>query len=1075
MALFKHSSMQRKVGLTKHIPRPRLLAQMQNCSRPVYWVTGPLGSGKSALTRAYSDSAEQLAIWHCFERGNHHQEALLQALAQGISACYPDSNLAPQWAPDNSSGDSARDTVGDIKNLCHSITELHNAPWMLCLDNYQCLDDQDELHSTLANLAAFAENLQLTIVISSRTAPPTPWSTAIVNRLIEVFSDLSFDLEELSSVVAAYPEFSDRTATWVQEVHNHMHGWPAGVTLLLERLRLGLDDGLSIEAAGRHATSGYLIDKLFNPLADDVKQLLLRSSVLPFLPVEQSAEILGDPRTENVFNQLCNERLFVTRVMRSHNASTDPGGSYWVYQQQNFFREFLQQQAELEIPVNDRVSVVLLGAEILARHHEFTVAADLYVAFDRWDEASALITDNALQLIQCGQLSQLESVFSRLPSTIIDANPDLLFWRGVCETSLGHKSAREHLSKAYALYREQNNVIGMAISWRAVVDAIWLSWEGLDELGPWIAEYELRAAAEYKALPEPFQIGLMMSRFGILSFWSPEHPDLPQLEKIVAGHVHAPMPVQERALLFVKILYHFSYGTGNQSQADFYLNVMRTLVQQESATTLEKILLLNFEAAYQYCFVGSPGTCYEYVESALDLGEDSGILIWQSVSLTHGLYMSLGQGDIRQAKKYFLRYKQVINLNNSMHVAFDEFFSGWLAILEGRSSTAMLHVDAGLSFLEQNPVPMIRTLFLGAKAALLIQQRNWRAAWSVLGEIRRFAQDSRSHTFEFMVRLFQANWCLQRKRFWAARAFLRRARDIGVAQNMFVCPWLLPEVLPGLIGFALESDIDQAYFSRWVSLYSLEVPSGFSAREHWPWRIRIYTLGALAIRSNNNTVESGGRAHKRLFEILGLLITAGPRGMSQGELIHELWPEKGEEKGSSNLNTSLSRLRIFLGDPGSVMSSEGRVMVNADICWVDSWEFLDSTEIDGHVDIQQLKTMERIYRGEYCVHESSGGAEMILRSTLANRYSEVAKSLAVMLEEQNDNNQAIAIYRNILAKTDPDEAMYRNLMCCYAKMDRPWDVSLVYEECKGVLAEKYGSKPSDDTMNCYRKLTGLAQ
>lgn len=952
-----------------------------------------------------------------------------------------------------------------------TICEQHQSPWILYVEDYHKLNPHDELNHFLAALAPKAGQLEVQLLVASRTSPPAQWSEATLNRKIEIFSDFNFDIEELSQVVEGYPQFAKCDALWLRALLDCTGGWPAGVILLLERLRLELDEGLTLAETGLLATSDYFMETLFTRLHDNMQALLLRSSLLPFIPVDSAEDILQIPNTGQLFLSLCNERTFTSRQTRCPDPALDPQNKYPAFIHQNLFHSFLRQQAELHLNTDDRMAVVQRGATVLLAHGEFLTATDLHVEFENWDEITALILNNALPLIERGQISQLKDAFSRLPGERVNLSPDLLFWQGICETSLGQPGAREHLSRAYSLYRDLANIVGMAISWRAVVDAIWLSWDGLDQLGDWIKEYDLHATTDYARLPDSFQTSLMMSRFGVLSFWSPEHPELPLLEQAVADHVHTPMPTQERTLLFVKMLYHFTYGTGNRSQTDFYLNVMRTVVQQAPASPLDQILLSNFEAAYQYCFVGSPETCYQHVENALKIGEDSGVLVWQSVSLTHGLYMALGQGDIKRAKRYSRHFKQVIGLNNSMHVAFDELFSGWLAILEGRNPSAIRHVNAGLAFLERNPVPTIRNLFLGGRAALLIQHENWREAWAVLREIRKFAVAARSNTLEIMARLLQATWCLKRKRHWAARAFLQRARDIGVSQNIFVCPWMMPKQLPELMGFAIESDIDHAYFARWVSLYSLKIPAGFATRSRWPWRIRIRTLGALEIQVDNQLLESQGRAHKRLLEILGILITAGPRGAAQGELMSELWPEKSEEKGRSNLNTNIARLRAFIGDPNAVISSEGRAYINRDICWVDSWEFLADSELNGHTDIEQLTMAEDIYRGEYSVPETGNGAEMILRSSLSNRYLKVARTLARALEEDPHFSQAIVIYRNMLGKLGPEENIYRDLMCCYAKMSRQEDVTIVYRECEQLTMEKYGTSPSDDTAKLYRQLT----
>jgi DNA-binding SARP family transcriptional activator len=1018
--------------------------------------------GKSTLARSYAEAVDQLVIQYCFTDHNYD----ITSVCQGIAQEFADNPAMRSFVVPARTGNPAR----DINELFHVIARHHAAPKLIYIDNYHLLPEGDVLHGILASLVPLAEELSFTFVIAGRTFPTAPWSTAVANRHIEVLSDFSYDPEELSAVIATYPDVPAYDDDWVLEVHYNLAGWPAGVTLLLERLRLGLDESLTIEDLCREATSGYLQDKLFGLLAEDTRQVLLRASLLPFLPADGADTILDRADTQKIFSQLCNERLFTTRQLRRAETPPEDSASYSAYQLSQPFRTFLFHRALQELPTAEITSVVMRGAENMVFLGEVSAAAQLYTEHDRWNDAVLLLLNSALPMIQSGQVEQLNAIFSLLPTGVLNGDPNLLFWKGVCDTSLGNKGAREQLSQAYSLYSAQENYVGMALAWRGLVDAIWISWDGLDELGPWISEYETRAAVEYKTLPQSVQDLLSLSRFGVLSFWAPDHPELPTLEHWVGEHVHTPMLGQEKMLLFVKMLYHFTYGTGNRVQTDFFLNVMRTWVQQESSTPLDKILLHNFEAAYHYCFDGTPDRCYAFVESALEMCEDSGVSVWKSVSLTHGLYMALGQGDITRAKHYFSLFKQAIGLNNAMHVAFDEFFSGWLALLEGRSGSSVKHIEAGLNLLERSPVPMIRSLFLGARAALFVQQRDWRPAWAALRELRFYARSARSNTFEMMARLLQAEWCLQRRRYWAARAFLQRARDIGVAQNMFVCPWIVPDQLSGLIGFALACDIDKDYFSRWVSLYSLKVPADFTARDRWPWRIKIRTLGALEVRLDDELQESKGRAHKKLLQILGVLINAGAMGEEQAVLINELWPDKGEHKGRSNLNTNLARLRTFLGEVDAIISSEGRVYLNEAVCWIDSWELLRTEETHRAPGIEQLSNLESIYKGEYRVSSAEGSSEIILRGTLRNRYITISRALGRALEEKSDYPRAIVAYRNMLDKLGAEEVVYRDLMHCYAKMNRVQDIVSTYTECQQVLMKWQGVEPSRETNRYYELL-----
>jgi len=53
------------------LPRTRLFRQLdQGCKRPLIWVTGPPGAGKTTLVSSYLDARKRRCLWYQIDAGD---------------------------------------------------------------------------------------------------------------------------------------------------------------------------------------------------------------------------------------------------------------------------------------------------------------------------------------------------------------------------------------------------------------------------------------------------------------------------------------------------------------------------------------------------------------------------------------------------------------------------------------------------------------------------------------------------------------------------------------------------------------------------------------------------------------------------------------------------------------------------------------------------------------------------------------------------------------------------------------------------------------------------------------------
>jgi len=59
-----------------------------------------------------------------------------------------------------------------------------------------------------------------------------------------------------------------------------------------------------------------------------------------------------------------------------------------------------------------------------------------------------------------------------IPEEIINKTPWLLYWLGVCQMPFSLAESRKHFERSFQLFNEQDDTVGILLSWAAVVDSI---------------------------------------------------------------------------------------------------------------------------------------------------------------------------------------------------------------------------------------------------------------------------------------------------------------------------------------------------------------------------------------------------------------------------------------------------------------------------------------------------------------------------------------------------------------------------------------------------------------------------
>ena len=286
--------------------RPRLFALLdQGQTRAVTWVAGPPGAGKTALVASYLETKKTKGVWYQLDLGDHDLATFFHYLSQTIEVAKGQFPLPVLTA----------DYLGDIPAFTrYYFREFFNRlrlPAVLVFDNYHEISRDSALHAALEQAAQELPNGASLIVIS-REDPPAEFARIdALDRLVRIeWNDLKLTLEEATAIAA---ERFQLDAPTLQSLHEMSQGWAAGLTLTLERMKRSDGELRQIQGEALESVFNYFAGQIFNTAELDVREFLMRTSLLQRMTAEMAAELSPNANAAILLEYFYRRRLFTDR------------------------------------------------------------------------------------------------------------------------------------------------------------------------------------------------------------------------------------------------------------------------------------------------------------------------------------------------------------------------------------------------------------------------------------------------------------------------------------------------------------------------------------------------------------------------------------------------------------------------------------------------------------------------------------------------------------------------------------------------------------------------------------------
>ncbi|MBV9048588.1 MAG: hypothetical protein JOY58_09990, partial [Solirubrobacterales bacterium] len=373
----------------------------------VVLVCAPAGSGKSMLVRSWAESEglPDRVAWVSVERGQRDEQRFWQSAVDALSRVVGFDERSAPWL-----GFRGELVVERLLAELDAVDE----PMMLVIDDLHELQSVEALRS-LELLAARLPAAVRLVLITREEARLGLHRLRLAGELTELRApDLSFSEEETRALVeASGVVLSD---AGVALLHLRTEGWAAGLRLAMISLARHHDPERFVSefSGSERSVAGYLLAEVLERQPAEVRDLLLRTSVLERVSGPLADFLIGSVGSERVLQELEEANAFVTAL--------DVGRSWFRYH--HLFADLLQ----LELR---RVSPTVVGSLHAAaarwyEQHGCIVEAIRHAQAARdWPYGSRLLADHNFDLIFSGGVATVRQLLGAFPQDWAQTDPEL--------------------------------------------------------------------------------------------------------------------------------------------------------------------------------------------------------------------------------------------------------------------------------------------------------------------------------------------------------------------------------------------------------------------------------------------------------------------------------------------------------------------------------------------------------------------------------------------------------------------------------------------------------------------------
>lgn len=1023
--------------------RERLLRLLEGSRSSVCtWVEGPPGSGKTALLASFVNAAPLDCLWYQVDSDDGDPAAFFACMLAAARRTLGDdaADQLPPPTPDALYGltSYARLFFAELFALAPKLTVV--------LDDYHEAPLECPLHDIL-RVAIEQAPPEALIAVASRSRPPPQLARQRISGFVQTidWSHLELAVDEVAGIAVLYGMALDRRL--VEHWRVRCGGWVAGLRLLL---RPDASPQLRIAATEpRSLLFDYLGQEVFCKLTPADQSLLLRLALLPRMLLSVVGDLESLATSEPALARLAQRNLFTTMSSEGAEASC----SF-----HPLFREFLLHRARLELPRDEVVQFGLRAADVLQARGLSEDAAQVLIQVGAWPQLAQLVMCEATDCLALGRTHTLEQWLCALPAAMVDQDPWLLYWLGASRAQRDPASARGNMERAFELFSAGQDKSGVLLAWAGVVDCIFYMYFDLTQFDPWIARLDAMDDADLRFLSPVVEAKLSFSMFVALSFRQPQHPKFNIWRGRLAACAEATPDPMFRLLARLHLLTSRIW-CGDLHGAGAALHELERERERSPSTPFVELVGCLSEATLAL-YAGEVERCFDAIEKGLATAQSSGIHIWDKVLLGQGAALALSHGQVERAHAFAARRAASACMGDYEEQSFHHAIEAWSCWLGARRAEALAHAKLSIDLGQRMGSPHFGAINALAMAIVCFECGDPGAALQQVRAGRAGGVLTRNPMLEWMADLLEAY--MQIRQGEPMTGLISRCLDTG-RQHGYRHFFFWPKRAAAVVCLeALAQGIQVEYVQELIEKGRL-VPPEAERADHWPWPVKVHTLGRFQVLVHGTPIRFEGKAQRAPLNLLKAIIAHGGHDVSEAHVIDDLWPEAEGDAGEQALATTLSRLRKLVG-AGTVRRQAGHLSLDATQCWVDCQALqhwvLDAPKATSRTTCEHIK---QLYLGEFLHGEGDAPWMLPLRERL---HMALIKTLcrcgeAALSERQTD--VAAEFFELGLTIDGLVEAFHSGLMRCHLQSGQPSLAIVAYQRCRRTLWDRLGVAPSETT------------
>ncbi len=373
----------------------------------VILVCAPAGSGKTVLVRSWIETAglRERTGWVSVQRGERDPQRFWLAVIDALADPVP--------VVQRVGGAPSFQGKAVVERLLAELASLEE-PAVLVIDDLHELRPADALGWLEMFLARLPTGLR--VVLATREDPRLGLHRLrLAGELTELRGpDLRFSLEEAKELLQR--EGTALSDAGVALLYERTEGWAAGLRLAVISLGQHPDPERFVkEFSGSERTvAGYLLEEVLEHQPAEVRELLLRTSILERVTGPLGDYLTGSSGSERILRELEDANSFVT--------SLDVGRRWFRYH--HLFADLLQLELRRAAP-----AIIASLHRAAAQWHEqegnIVEAIQHAQAARDWPHASRLLADHHLELTLDGRTATVCQLLMAFPDDVVAADGEL--------------------------------------------------------------------------------------------------------------------------------------------------------------------------------------------------------------------------------------------------------------------------------------------------------------------------------------------------------------------------------------------------------------------------------------------------------------------------------------------------------------------------------------------------------------------------------------------------------------------------------------------------------------------------